>query len=90
MKTKIKCLSKPALVVGLYVAILHALWTVLVALGVGQTVIDWIFPLHFINSLYTISDFNLFTAASLTIMAFVGGYLATLLFIGLWKLVKKK
>ncbi len=52
--TKMKCCNKPALVVGIYAALLHAIWALLVAIGVGQAYLDWIFPLHFINNLFTI------------------------------------
>ncbi len=87
--TKIKG-HKAALVVGLYAAIIHAFWAVLVALGVGQMYLDWIFPLHFINSLYSVMAFSLLNAALLVVIAFVGGYLATWLFVWLWNVVKMK
>lgn len=88
-KMKLGC-SKPALVVGLYVAILHALWAGLVALGVGQAVLNWILPLHFIDSMYTVITFNLLNAALLIVFAFIGGYVATWLFMLLWKAIKVK
>jgi len=86
---KCKC-NKPALVVGLFVAIMHALWAFLVAIGVGQTYLDWIFPLHFINNAYTVLTFNLFSALLLIVVAFVSSYVATLLFVWLWKKIKVK
>lgn len=81
---------KPALVVGLFIAAMHALWAIVVALGVGQMYMDWIFPLHFIDSLYTVMAFNLVNALMLVIFAFVGGYAATWLFVWLWNIVKTK
>jgi hypothetical protein len=82
--------NKPALVVSLFVAAMHAFWALSVALGVGQMYLNWIFPLHFIGNLYTVLSFNLLTALMLVIMAFAGSYLATLLFVWLWKHVKIK
>jgi hypothetical protein len=82
--------NKPALVVGLFVAAMHVIWALSVALGVGQTYLNWILPLHFIGNLYTVLPFSLLTALMLVVMAFVGSYLATLLFLWLWKHVKVK
>jgi hypothetical protein len=89
MKRKCKC-NKPALVVGLFVAILHALWALIVAVGMGQAKLDWIFLLHFIDNSYTVIPFNLLNAVLLIGLSFVGSYLATLLFVVLWKHVKVK
>ena len=89
MFKKCKC-NKPALVVGLFVAAMHAIWALAVALGVGQLYLDWIFPLHFLNNLYTVASFNLVTALILTVVAFVATYLSTLLFVWLWKMIKVK
>lgn len=82
--------NKIAIAVGLFFAALHALWAGLVALGVGQTVMDWIFPMHFIDSLYTVLTFNFVNALLLVAMAFVGGYLATVLFLVIFKWMKIK
>lgn len=82
--------NKIALVVGLFAAALHALWAILVVLGVGQMYIDWIFPLHFIDNLYTVMAFNILNALMLVVMAFVGGYVATWLFVWLWNMIKIK
>ncbi len=81
---------KVAIVVGLYAAALHALWAIVVALGVGQMYLDWIFPLHFIDSLYTVMTFNFLNALLLVVLAFIGGYVATWLFVWLWNAVKTK
>ena len=82
--------NKIALAVGLYIAVIHALWAVVVAIGVGESYLNWIFPLHFINNLYSVMDFSIMNATLLVIVAFIGGYLATWLFIALMKLMKIK
>ncbi len=87
--TKIKG-HKPAFVVGLFVAAMHAIWALAVALGIGQTFLDWIYPLHFLNSLYSVMDFNVLTAAVLVVVAFVSSYVSTWLFVLLWNTVKIK
>lgn len=82
--------NKIALVVGLYVAAIHALWALLVGAGVAQTYLDWIFPLHFINNLFTVISFSWISAFALIIMAFAASYAATWLFVLLWNAVKMK
>lgn len=81
---------KAGVVIGLFVAALHVLWAIAVALGVGQTYLNWIFPLHFINNLYTVMPFSLLNAVLLVIVAFIGGYVATWLFVWLWNVIKLK
>jgi hypothetical protein len=82
--------NKPALVIGLFAAAMHIIWVLSVALGVGKTYLDWIFPLHLIANPYTVLPFNLGSALLLPVLAFVGSYLATLLFVWLWKKIKVK
>jgi hypothetical protein len=81
---------KIAVAVGLFFASLHALWALVVALGVGQKYLNWIFPMHFIDNLYTVMNFNLVTAVLLVLVAFVSGYIVTWLFLWFWKLMKIK
>jgi len=90
MKDLIKNYGKPALVVAIFIAVIHALWALLVAIGVGETYLNWIFPLHFLNNVYSVSDFNIMTAIILVIIAFVFSYIAALLFAIIWKMVVKK
>lgn len=80
--------NKIALAVGLFAASLHAIWALAVAIGVGQMYLDWILPLHFISNLYVVMGFNLLNALFLVIMAFLGGYVAALLFIWFLKVMK--
>jgi hypothetical protein len=80
--------NKIALAVGLFAAALHAIWALAVAVGVGQMYLDWILPLHFISNLYVVMGFDMLNAVFLVIMAFLGGYVASLLFIWLLKIMK--
>lgn len=81
---------KIALVVGLFVAAMHAIWALAVAIGIGQAYLDWIFPMHFLNSLYTVMTFNFLTAIFLVIIAFIASYASTWLFVCLWNVIKVK
>ncbi len=81
---------KPALVVGLFFAAIHAIWALCVLLGIGQMYLDWIFPLHLIANPFTVMSFNFLSALLLVVVAFICGYATTWLFVWLWNIVKTK
>ena len=62
------------LVLGIFLAAWHALWSLLVWLGAAQPLIDFIFRLHMITPPYKIAAFNLGTAAALVAVTAVIGY----------------
>lgn len=72
------------LTLGFFFAILHALWALAVGLGLGQSLIDWIFPLHFIDMACSLLAFSFLNALFLIILAFVGGYVLGWIFAWLW------
>ncbi|MCL5018496.1 MAG: hypothetical protein M1416_01875 [Candidatus Pacearchaeota archaeon] len=90
MKDLFKKYGKPALAVAIFVALVHAVWALLVAIGSGETYLDWIFPLHFLNNVYNVADFNIMTAVILVVMAFVMTYIAALVFAIIWKMIMMK
>lgn len=73
------------LVFGGFLGIAHAFWAVLVAVGFAQTLLDWVFRLHFLSNPYTISPFDLGTAATLVIVTSLVGYTAGWVFGSLWR-----
>ena len=83
--------NKVGLTVGVFVAIFHALWAVLVALGFAQTLINWVLPLHFVDMLVSVIAFTWVNALLITVMSFVGGYIMGWIFAALWncKCMKK-
>lgn len=90
MKKFIKQYNRIALTVGIFIGVLHLIWAILVVLGIGQTILDWIFPLHFISNMYTVIGFSFLGALMLVILSFIGGYVSTLLFIAIWNTVRGK
>lgn len=53
----------------------HLMWTILVALGVAQVFLDFIFNIHMLNVSVTVMPFNIIKAATLIIATFVIGYI---------------
>ncbi len=90
MKKVFKKFNRPAVAIATFIAGMHALWALMVAIGVGQAYLDWIFPLHFIGTTFSVMSFSLLTALLLIIVAFIATYLAVLLFGVVWTLMMKK
>ncbi|MBI2675504.1 MAG: hypothetical protein HYX24_03530 [Candidatus Aenigmarchaeota archaeon] len=65
--------KRAAMTVGIFAAVLHFLWAIIVASGTGQQLADWKLGLHFLSNPYTIASFNIVTAVALIAAAFVGG-----------------
>lgn len=76
--------NKAGLVVGLSVALWHLIWSLLVAFGVAQEIINWIFRLHFIQPPYTITAFSISTALMLILVTFLSGFVMGWVFGALW------
>jgi hypothetical protein len=62
------------LVLGIFLAVWHALWSLLVWVGAAQPLIGFIFRLRMITPPYKIALFNLGTAAALVALTAVSGY----------------
>jgi len=84
--------NRAAIAVGLFVALLHALWALVVAIAptAMQDYLNWIFPMHFIGNVFQILPFNFLNAIILVVMAFIGGYVFGWLFAAIWDLLVKK
>lgn len=62
------------LALGIFLALFHAIWSVLVFLGIAQSMMDTILNLHMIVPFITIADFSLVNAVLLVIVTGIIGY----------------
>lgn len=67
----------------------HLLWSLLVALGVAQQLIDFIFWIHFIKPVYVIESFVFGRAAILVLVTAAIGYVTGIAFAMLWNRVHR-
>lgn len=72
------------LVFGLLLAICHASWAALVALGWAQTILDFIFWAHFISPPYHVAAFDLSRAFVLVGLTFAAGLILGAIGGALW------
>lgn len=67
----------------------HALWAALVAFGLAQPIIDFVFWMHFIKPIYVIGPFNIATALTLIAVTSIIGYIMGLILAGIWNFLQK-
>lgn len=82
--------NQAGLTLGSVFAILHATWVVIVGIGLGQGLMDWLHSVHFFNDSITIISFSLGDALIGIITAFISGYVLGWLFAVLWNWFGKK
>mgnify|MGYP000140795588 CR=1 FL=1 len=82
--------NRAGLVVALLLGCLHLAWSLLVAFGWVQAVVDFIFWLHFIKLDYTIAKFNAGTALLLVAVTASIGYVVGWAFAVLWNKLHKQ
>jgi hypothetical protein len=80
---------KAGLTLGGLTGAFHLFWAALVAIGLAQRVIDFVFWMHFIRPLYVISPFNISTAVILVTVTFTIGYAMGLILACLWNFLQK-
>lgn len=66
--------NKLGVVFGTLLGLSHLCWAVLVATGIAQWLMDWIFRLHFIEPPYSVTSFNLSYAIGLIVVTASLGY----------------
>jgi len=82
--------SKLALTLGIFFAVVHAVWAIIVGLGYGEKFMNWILGLHFVGTPMLIGGFSIGRALVLIVVTFVIGYILGWLFAAIWNKVDKK
>lgn len=81
--------NRLGLTVGIFTAAIHAVWAIIVALGIAQIGLDWVFPLHFLDNVFSTIEFGFVSALLLVVLGFVGGYVCGAVLGWLWNKIQK-
>jgi len=76
--------NKAGLVFGALLGGWHTLWAALVALGWAQSIINFVFWMHFIKPVYVIDDFKFWIALVLIAVTATIGYIMGCIAAALW------
>lgn len=82
--------SRVALFFATFAGGVHLLWSLVVAVGWGQKLVDWIYSMHFVESSHTVKTFELMTAVYLVVVAFLWAYFVGFVLATLWNLIVAK
>lgn len=75
---------KLGLVFGAFLGACHFVWAGLVLSGIAQSLMNWIFRLHFIEPPYVILPFNFGVAVTLILVTSITGYVSGWFFGAIW------
>jgi len=67
--------NKTGLTFGFLISSLHLFWSILVALGVAQALLGFIFDVHMLSMPIVVMPFDLIRAVGLIIVTFIVGYI---------------
>lgn len=81
--------NRAGLALAVLMAGMHLAWSILVAAGWAQTVMDFIFRLHFIKLTYAIEKFDINIALLLIVITASIGYIVGWVFAVLWNKLHK-
>ena len=73
-----------SLTVGSFAALLHLVWSLFVALGLAQGLINWRLGMHFVNLQLAILPFDAVNAVMLVVLAFIGGSIVGAVLATIW------
>lgn len=76
--------AKTALTMGAFVGGLHLVWSILIALGWAQALVDFKLWVHMINVPIVVKSFELSTAVTLVVVTSIVGYIVGHVFARIW------
>ena len=76
--------NKVGLILGSFMGLFHLVWGILVALGMAQGLLDFVYNLHSLNNPFTVMPFNFMSTVGLIIFTFIVGYVFGYVFAMIW------
>jgi hypothetical protein len=81
---------RTGLALGALIGLWHLSWSILVAFGLAQPIIDIVFWMHFLKPPYVVQPFNFATAAILLVVTLSLGFVIGSIFAVLWNWIHKR
>ena len=82
--------KRVALALGGTFAAVHIIWSLVIALGWGQGLVDFLHSMHFIKPVVMVEPFNFGTAIGVVILAGIVGAVVGFIFANIWNRVGGK
>jgi hypothetical protein len=82
--------QKVGLALGSMVGLLHLVWSLIVAIGLAQPLVDFILKVHMVEAKHTILPFSFWSALTLVVVTFLIGYVVGYVFAVVWNRVNEK
>ena len=80
--------QKTGFALGGLAAAVHIVWSVVVALGWGQGLLDFVFSMHSIKPVLMVQSFDLVRSIELVILAGIIGFIVGNVFAHIWNKVR--
>ena len=81
--------QKFAMTLGVFAAVMHLIWVVLVALNLAQPLSGFIHKMHFIDKQHMFTEFSLGRSIGLLVLAFIVAYIVGSIFATIWNKIHK-
>jgi len=88
-KTIMLSKNKTGLALGMFLAVAHLVWLILVAVGLAKPLIDLVLSLHHLSLSYSVTALSIVPAIGLLVYAFVVGYVLGWVFAAVWNKLSK-
>ncbi len=82
--------NRVGLVFGAFLGGWHVLWSILVAIGWAQPLLNFVFWAHMLKPIYVVAGFNATAAVTLVVVTSAAGYVIGYLGAWLWNRVHEK
>ena len=76
--------KKLGLTLGSFLALIHLIWVALIAVGLAQPLMDFVYRMHSLNNPFTVMPFDIGYAVGLVVLTFVMGNVVGHIFAFVW------
>ena len=81
--------AQVAIVVAVFVAGWHVVWSLMILTGIAQPLLDFIFWAHMLTAPYRVTGFTFTQAVVLVLVTFAVGYVGGWIFAKVWNMMRK-